>query len=105
MPGLLISDIDQTTITRLRNRASEHGHTLEDEVRDILQHVAAEAEIVSNDREKKPLSGSEASLSRGAASLQPMTLSEEDAASMKEAWEKGLAQPKLPIAPLPEYRG
>jgi hypothetical protein len=49
--------------------------------------------------------GYEASQSRGAASLQPMILSAEDAALMQDAWEKGLARPKISIAPLPQYEG
>ena len=53
----------------------------------------------------KLLIGSGTALSRGAASLEPMDLSGEDAALMQESWEKGLARPTISIAMLPEYDG
>jgi predicted DNA-binding antitoxin AbrB/MazE fold protein len=47
----------------------------------------------------------DAAQSRGAASFEPMTLSHEDAQAMDEARRKGLARPKIAIAPLPPYDG
>ncbi len=113
MPGLQIPDLDQKTMSLLCQWAADHGRTVEDEVRLILQETVAQAKVASSDRgvarPNKDVSefsnGDDADLSRGAASLQPMTLSAEDAALMQEAWEKGLAQPKIAIAPLPQYEG
>ncbi len=113
MPGLQIPDLDQKTMSLLRQRAADHGRTVEDEARNILQWTVAAAKTAAGDRgDASPNlevgelpSGDQAGLSRGAASLQPMTLTVEDAALMQEAWEKGLARPTIAIAPLPEYEG
>ncbi len=113
MPGLQIPDLDQATMSLLRQWAADHGRTVEDEVRLILQSTVAQAKVMSSDRGATPAItdvgefpiGEEAGLSRGAASLQPMTLSTEDAVLMQEAWEQGLARPKIAIAPLPQYEG
>lgn len=43
-------------------------------------------------------------LSRAEQSMQPWDLSEEDAAFILKALEQGLAKPKIPITPLPEYQ-
>ena len=93
--------------------AADHGRTLEDEARVILQRTVAEVEALPGGRGStsstmdvdEPRNAGEASQSRGAASLQPMTLSVEDAAQMQDAWEKGLARPKIAITPLPRYEG
>jgi antitoxin FitA len=41
MSGLLIPDLDPAMLAQLRQRASQHGRSLEDEVRAILEQVAA----------------------------------------------------------------
>jgi len=113
MLTLQIPDLDQTTVEMLRQWAADHGRTLEDEARVVLQRVVTEAACAPSDRET-PLqqadvhgrrNGNDAELTRGAASLQPMTLSPEDAAIMQEAWEKGLARPTMPVVALPQYEG
>ncbi len=113
MPELQIPDLDQKTMSFLRLWAADHGRTIEDEVRFILQRTVAAAEVVPSDRgtaesirgADEPGCEGEAAQSRGALSLQPMTLSAEDAAIMEETWSKGLARPKIAIVPLPEYEG
>jgi plasmid stability protein len=95
MPALQIKDVDQKTMVLLGRWAAEHGRTLEEEVRGILQRVAARIEVAS----------AEPGQSRGALSLEPMALSAEDAALLDEAWRGGLARPKIAIAPLPRYEG
>jgi antitoxin FitA len=39
MPALMIADVDETVLARLRERASANGRTLEAEVRFILQQA------------------------------------------------------------------
>lgn len=39
MSQLLVRDIDQDTTERLQRRASEHGRTMEDEARDIIERA------------------------------------------------------------------
>jgi plasmid stability protein len=106
MSALQIQDVDQKTMTLLQRWAADHGRTLEDAVRVILQRVAAQIEVASNEFATRPLPESdEARQSRGALSLQPMVLSAEDAAILDQAWQGGLARPKIAIAPLPQYEG
>jgi hypothetical protein len=52
-----------------------------------------------------PGTSQEKTLSRAAASMQPMDLSEAESSSMQQALASGAARPKIRIAPLPEYRG
>jgi plasmid stability protein len=113
MPELQIPDLDQKTMSFLRVWAADHGRTIEDEARFILQRTVAEAEIMPSDGgaaqsircADEARNGVETAQSRGALSLQPMTLSAEDAAIMEETWQTGLARPKIGIVPLPEYEG
>jgi plasmid stability protein len=107
MAVLQIPDLDQGTFTGLRRWAADRGRTVEDEARAILQEAAAQFEAASSGREAAgPLVDlNDSAQSRGAASLEPMTLSAEDAEAMDEAWKKGLARPKIAIAPLPPYEG
>jgi len=46
----------------------------------------------------------EKAASRAAASMQPVDLSEAEAAALREVLASGAARPKIKIAPLPEYR-
>ena len=110
MASLQIPDLDSKTMTLLRQWAADHSRTLEDEARIVLQRIVSEAEGVLSGRGVPANGGgskimSEAEQSRGALSLQPMILSDEDAALMDEAWENGLARPTMPIVPLPQYEG
>ena len=107
MPALQIPDLDQKTMTVLRRWAADRGRTIEDAARAILQGIAARIDFESSDPETtRPMTElDDTGQSRGAASLQPMYLSVEDAALMQDAWEKGLARPKIAIAPLQQYKG
>ena len=40
MPQLLVRNLDDTVVTRLKSMAAAHGRSLEAEVRDILGHAA-----------------------------------------------------------------
>ena len=40
MPELIISHLDPTMLAQLNQRASQHGRTLEDEVKSILEQAA-----------------------------------------------------------------
>lgn len=44
MASLTIRNLDETVKRRLRRRAAEHGHSLEQEVRDILHREGANVE-------------------------------------------------------------
>ncbi len=113
MPALQIHDLDQVTMTLLRKWAADHGRTLEDEARTVLQRIVNEAANAPSGYEtsKRQVdfdgcsAGNQDKPSRGAASLEPMTLSPEDAAIMREAWENGLARPKMPVVSLPQFEG
>ena len=50
-------------------------------------------------------SGQEMAVSRAAASMQPMDLSEAQALSLQQALASGAARPKIRISPLPEFEG
>ena len=54
MATLQIPDLDQETITRLRQWAANHGRTLEDEARVVLQRIMGEAVDMPIDSEKTP---------------------------------------------------
>ena len=48
MASITIRNLDDEIKQRLRVRAAEHGHTLEEEVRDILRRVTSEDSAPSN---------------------------------------------------------
>lgn len=107
MPMLQISDIDQRTVALLRQWAADRGRTLEDGVRIILEKIAAQIESMPARRatEQSIAESGRSGPSRGALSLEPMSLSAEDAAIMEDAWRTGLARPSVAFAPLPQYEG
>jgi plasmid stability protein len=37
MPGIIIRNLERETMARLRERAADHGRSMEDEARDILR--------------------------------------------------------------------
>jgi len=47
MGQLLVRNIEDFVKTRLQRRAKRHGHSMEEEVRDILRSAVAEEEIPS----------------------------------------------------------
>jgi plasmid stability protein len=44
MAQLLVRNIEQSVKARLQRRAKQHGHSMEEEVRDILRNAANEPE-------------------------------------------------------------
>ena len=47
MPDVLISDVDETTLQQLQDRARSHGRSLGAELRLILQQAAKEVAMVT----------------------------------------------------------
>jgi plasmid stability protein len=44
MPSVLVRNLDEATVSLLKRRAAEKGHSLQQEVRAILEKAAAEAD-------------------------------------------------------------
>ncbi len=47
MAQLIVRNLDETTKTRLKQRAELHGCSMEEEVRQILQNIVQEADVPS----------------------------------------------------------
>ncbi len=47
MAQLIVRNLDETTKTRLKQRAERHGRSMEEEVRQILQNIAQEVDMPS----------------------------------------------------------
>jgi plasmid stability protein len=42
MPALHIRDVPEETVAAIKRRAARHGHSVQQELRDVLEKVAAE---------------------------------------------------------------
>jgi plasmid stability protein len=42
MPALHIRDVPEATVAAIKRRASRHGHSVQQELRDVLEKAAAE---------------------------------------------------------------
>lgn len=45
MPDILIRNVDDATLTKLKQRAKRHGRSLQAEARMILEHVGAAEDV------------------------------------------------------------
>ncbi len=48
MPSISVRKIDEDTLKRLRNRATRHGVSMEEEVRQILQRAVTTPEQIGS---------------------------------------------------------